>query len=51
MDNNLAKEYINQLEKLQEEYMRLIKGCTTSIDDCKSKTIKKVCDNVYIEKE
>ena len=38
-------------EKLQEEYMKLIKGCTTSIDECKSKTIKQVCDNVYIEKE
>ena len=38
-------------EKLQEEYMKLIKGCTTSIDDCKVKTIKKVCDKVYLEKE
>ena len=40
-----------QSEKLQEEYMRLIKGCTSSIDDCKTKAIKKVCDNVYIEKD
>ena len=38
-------------EKLQEEYMQLIKGCTTSINECKSKTIKQVCDKVYIEKE
>jgi len=38
-------------EKLQEEYMKLIKGCTTSIDDCRVKAIKKVCDNAYIEKE
>tara|TARA_R110002074_G_scaffold287304_1_gene458984 strand:- start:413 stop:1324 length:912 start_codon:yes stop_codon:yes gene_type:complete len=37
-------------ENLQEEYMRLIKGCTTSIDDCRVKAIKKVCDKVYIEK-
>ena len=38
-------------EKLQEEYIKLIKGCTTSIDACRGKTIKKVCDKVYIEKE
>ena len=38
-------------EKLKEEYVKLIKGCTTSIDDCKVKAIKKVCDKVYIEKE
>ena len=38
-------------EKLQEEYIKLIKGCTTSIDECRGKTIKKVCDKVYIEKE
>ena len=38
-------------EKLQEEYMRLIKSCTSSIDDCRGKAIKKVCDKVYIEKE
>ena len=38
-------------EKLQEEYMRLIKGCTSSINDCRGKTIKKVCHEVYIEKE
>ena len=38
-------------EKLQEEYIKLIKGCTSSIDECRGKTIKKVCDKVYIEKE
>ena len=38
-------------EKLQEEYMKLIKGCTGSIDDCRGKAIKNVCDNVYIEKD
>ena len=38
-------------EKLQEEYMKLIKGCTSSIDECRGKAIKKVCDKVYIEKE
>ena len=38
-------------EKLQEEYMLLIKGCTSSIDECKVKAIKKVCDKVYLDKE
>ena len=38
-------------EKLKEEYIKLINSCTTSIDDCKVKAIKKVCDKVYIEKE
>ena len=38
-------------EKLQEEYIKLIKGCTSSIDECRGKTIKKVCDKVYLEKE
>ena len=37
-------------EKLQEEYLKLLKGCTSSIDECRGKTIKKVCDKVYIEK-
>jgi hypothetical protein len=35
-------------EKLQEEYMNLIRGCTSSIEACKEKAIKKVCENVYI---
>jgi hypothetical protein len=35
-------------ELLQQEYLHLIKGCTTSIDDCKNKIIKNVCDNVYL---
>ena len=38
-------------EKLQEEYIKLIKGCTSSIDDCRGKAIKNVCDKVYIEKD
>ena len=38
-------------EKLQEEYMRLIKSCTSSINDCRGKAIKKVCDKIFIEKE
>jgi hypothetical protein len=35
-------------EKLKEEYMNLIRGCTSSIEACKEKAIKKVCENVYI---
>jgi hypothetical protein len=35
-------------EKLQEEYMNLIRGCTSSIEECKGKAIKKVCENIYI---
>ena len=38
-------------EKLQEEYMLLINGCTSSIDECRGKAIKKVCDKVFIEKD
>ena len=36
---------------LQKEYMDLVKSCTTSIEECKEKTIKNVCDILYIEKE
>jgi len=35
-------------EKLQEEYLNLIKSCTSSVNSCKETAIKKVCDNVYI---
>ena len=35
-------------EELQEKYLELVKSCTGSIDGCKDKVIKKVCDNVYI---
>ena len=35
-------------EQLQEEYINLIKGCTSSIENCKDKAIKKVCENIHI---
>ena len=35
-------------EKLQEEYINLIRGCTSSIDGCSNKVIKKLCDKVYL---
>ena len=35
-------------EQLQEEYINLIKSCTSSIEDCKNKAIKKVCENIHI---
>ena len=38
-------------EKLQDEYMKIVKGCTSSIDECSNKVIKNVCDKIYIEKE
>ena len=38
-------------EKLQEEYIKLVKNSTSSIKDCKEKAIKKVCEKVYLEKE
>ena len=38
-------------EQLQEQYMMLIKNSTSSIDDCKIKALKKVCENVHIEKD
>ena len=31
-------------EALQEEYMNLIKECTSSLDECKDKIIKKICN-------
>jgi hypothetical protein len=46
-------EYPNYMDndQLQEEYINLVKGCTSSIDGCKDKVIRKVCDNIYICKE
>jgi hypothetical protein len=40
-----------ECEKLQEEYINLIRSCTSSIDTCKDKVIKKLCDNVYFTQE
>ena len=39
-------------DKLQSEYINLVMKCTSSIEACQDKVIKKVCDNVYLtEKE
>lgn len=35
-------------EKLQEEYVNIVRSCTSSMDKCKDKIIRKVCDNVYL---
>ena len=35
----------------QEEFAKLMSECGKSVDEGKDKIIKKVCDNVYIEKE
>jgi len=37
-----------ECEQLQEEYLNLVRGCTSSMDACKDKIIKNVCDNVYL---
>ena len=37
-----------QNDRLQEEYINLVRGCTSSLDECRDKVIKKVCDNVYV---
>ena len=51
--NKWIKEHPNYQtdNNLQKEYMNLIKSCTASITECKEKTIKNVCDDLYIEKE
>ena len=38
-------------EKLQEEYIKLVKNSTSSIEECEGKVTKNVCDKVYIDKE
>ena len=35
-------------ENLQEEYIDLIRKCTSNVEDCREKVLKRVCDNVYI---
>ena len=38
----------NSLE--QEEFAQLMSECGKSVDDGREKIIKKLCDNIYIEK-
>ena len=35
-------------EQLQKEYINLVTKCTSSIETCQDKVIKKVCDTVYL---
>ena len=42
--------YMNN-SKQQEEFAEILRECGKSIDDSREKVIKKLCDNVYIEKE
>lgn len=35
-------------ETLQQEYIDLIRKCTSNVEDCRDKVLKRVCDNVYI---
>ena len=49
-----TEEHPNYIDnnKLQEEYINLVRGCTSSMENCKGKVIRKLCDNVYLtEKE
>jgi hypothetical protein len=48
--NQWTDEHPDYMEndKLQEEYIDLMRGCTSSIDACKDKVIRKVCDKVYV---
>ena len=48
-----TKKHPNYLtdDNLQKEYMDLVKSCTTPIEECREKTIKNVCEDLYIEKE
>ena len=41
--------YMNNLRE-QEEFAKLMSECGKSVDDGREKIIKKLCDNVYIEK-
>ena len=38
-------------EKLQEEYIKLVKNSTSSINECKGRAIKKVCEKVFLDKD
>ena len=42
--------YMNN-SKQQEEFAQIIRECGKSIDDSREKVIKKLCDNVYLEKQ
>ena len=35
-------------EILQQEYIDLIRKCTSNVEDCRDKVLKRVCDNVYL---
>ena len=37
-------------EKLQQEYIKLVKNSTSSINECKGRAIKNVCEKVFLDK-
>ena len=47
MDNN---PLFMENEKLQEEYIKLVRNSTSSINQCKGRAIKNVCDKVFLDK-
>ena len=42
--------YMNN-SKQQEEFAEILRECGKSIDDSREKVIKKICNNVYLDKE
>ena len=40
-------DYMND-ENLQQEYIDIIRKCTSNVEDCRDKVLKRVCDNVYL---
>ena len=42
--------YMNNSRE-QEEFAEIIRECGKSIDDSREKVIKKLCNNVYLDKE
>lgn len=48
-----TEEHPNYMEDetLQLEYIDLIRKCTSNIDECRNKVLKRVCDNIYINEK
>ncbi len=48
-----TEEHPNYMEdeNLQLEYIDLIRKCTSNVDECRDKVLKRVCDNIYINEK
>ena len=49
--NKVLKKIRNDKNLTQEEFAKLMSECGKSVEDGREKIIKKLGDNVYIEKE